>query len=131
MMTSSNKEEDELGYVVIIMSQQLPDTDLLIKMGCLYLFLRPWLLPLPLTKLSQLLPFFFPFFVSHAKTSTGSNARFRQERTMGKASQWFVFPSDRRGEGGGSCFLAVVAREACYSFALSHKGGSVSQLSFD
>lgn len=43
------------------MSQQLPDTDLLIKMGCLYLFLRLWLLPLPLTKLSQLLPFFSRF----------------------------------------------------------------------
>lgn len=35
------------------------------------------------------------------KTSTGNNARFRQERTMGRASQWFVFPSARRGGGGG------------------------------
>ena len=50
-------------------------------------------------------PFFLSFFVSHAKISTGSNARFRQERTMGKASQWFVFPSDRRGKGGGAVFL--------------------------
>lgn len=38
MMTSSVKEEDELGDVVIIMSQQLPDTDSFIKLGCLFLF---------------------------------------------------------------------------------------------
>lgn len=52
-------------------------------------------------KIYELSPLFSFFFLSHAKISTGSNARFRQERTMGKASQWFVFPSDRRGEGGG------------------------------
>lgn len=74
---------------------------------------------------------FLHFFVSHAKTSTGSNAHFRQEWTVEKASQWFVFPSDRQGEGGGCCFLSVVTREACSTCALSHRGGSVSQLPFD
>lgn len=76
--------------------------NLFIKWGCVFLFLKPWLLPIPSTQdMLAFTIFFLHFFVSHAKTSTGNNARFRQERTMGRASQWFVFPSARWGEGGG------------------------------
>lgn len=82
----------------------------------------PVVFKIPLVKAQLILTQYksaFPFLTLMAKTSTGSNARFRQESTMEKASQWFVFPSDTEGGGGGgSCFLAVVTREGCSSFAL-------------
>lgn len=42
--------------------------------------------------------------MSHAITSTGSNAQFRQEQSMEQEVQQFVFPSVRQGGGGAGCF---------------------------
>lgn len=100
-MTSSVKEEDELRDVVIIMSQQLPDTDLFIKLGCLFPFCETVAPPFTLDPSYVRFYHLFLLFVSHAKTSTGSNAHFRQEWTMEKASQWFVFPFRQTGRRGG------------------------------
>lgn len=75
MTTSSVKEEEELGDVVMIMSQQLPNTDMFIKFGCLSLFLKPRRLPLPLTQ--SYVSFYHLCVVQ--KHLTGSNAHFRQE----------------------------------------------------
>lgn len=50
MKTGRVKAEDVLGDVVIIILQQLLDTDLFIKVGCEFLSLKLGLLPLPLNQ---------------------------------------------------------------------------------
>lgn len=101
MMTGRVRAEDVLGDVVIIILQQLLDTDLFIKVGCVFLSVKLGLLLLPFNQdLSAYTISFLHFSVSDAKTSTGSYARFRQESIMEKASQWFVFlQTDTEREG--------------------------------
>lgn len=124
-------KEDELECVVIIMSQQLPDTVLFIKLDFLFLFLTPWLLPLPLNQnmLAFTISFFRILFLMQKHLREVKPVSDRKG-LWGRRVSGLFFLQTGGGKGGG-CFLAVVTREACSSFALSHRGVSVSQLSFD
>lgn len=62
MKTGRVKAEDVLGDVVIIILQQLLDTGLFIKVGCVFLSLKPGLLPLPLNQDLSAYTIKFPSF---------------------------------------------------------------------
>lgn len=120
------KEEHELGDVVIIMSQQLPRTDVFIKQACLLLF------PESVAPFLALDPGYFSFYKFSSAFSTQKHLREvtpvsdRKDREEG----WSVvcFRSLRRGEGGGSCFYTLVTSEALFLLHLPPQPGFVCSL---
>lgn len=106
-MTSSIKEEDVLRDVIIIMSQQLPDTDLYIKLGCLFILLKAQILPLPLTQVLSAFILFFPFIFlclrqKHLREVTPFSNRKGLWRR--RVSGLFFRQTDRQGKGGEELF---------------------------
>lgn len=124
MLTGRVKAEDVLGDVVIIILQQILDTDLFIKVCCVLLSLKLGLLLLPFNQdLSAYTISFLHFFLCLMQKHRREVMPVSDRKVLWRrrVSGLFFLRQTRRGRS--SCFLAVVTRKACSSFTLSHRGG--------
>lgn len=111
------------------MSQQLPSTDVFVKRACLLLFTETVAPLLALDPSYFSFYTFFPVYIFNAKTSAGSNARFRQERQWRRLVGVFFSFSQTGRRRGGNCFYTLVTGEVLI-FGPPPLSGAVSQLSF-